>query len=50
MTFYFGILSSFFFFLIARNVLNVKAKVSVFFMTLLVDWPHHQYYITDIKF
>ena len=50
MTFYFGILSSFFFFFpIARNVLKVTAKVSVFFTTLLVDWPHHQYYITDIN-
>ena len=39
----------FFFFPIARNVLNVKAQVSVFVTTLLVDWPHHQYYITDIK-
>ena len=38
-----------FFFPIARNVLNVKAQVSVFVTTLLVDWPHHQYYITDIK-
>ena len=28
------------FFPIARNVLNVKASVSVFFTTLLVDWPH----------
>ena len=35
---------------IARNVLNVKVlKVSVFFTTLLVDWPCHQYYITDIN-
>ena len=36
MTFYFGILS-FLFPSIARNVLNVDAKVSVFFTTLLVD-------------
>ena len=50
MIFYFSIFKSSFFFLpIARNVLNVKAQVSVFFTTLLVDWPHHQYYITDIK-
>ena len=48
MIFYFDILSSFFF-SIARNVLNVKAKVSVFFTTLLVDWPHYQYYLTDIN-
>ena len=37
MAFYFGILSSFYFFPIARNVLNVKTKVSDFFATLLVD-------------
>ena len=49
MTFYFGILSSFLFFPIARNLLNVKAEVSVFFTTLLVDWPHHLYYTTDIN-
>ena len=30
-------LSSFFFFPIARNVLNVNAKESVFFTTLLED-------------
>ena len=23
--------------------------MSVFFKTLLVDWPHHQYYIKDIN-
>ena len=49
MKFYFGILSSFFF-PIARNVLNVKAKVSVFFTTRLVDLPHHKYYTTDINY
>ena len=38
------------FYSIARNVLNVKAKVSVFFTILLVDWPHHQYYITNINY
>ena len=40
---YFKLLLLLFFFPIARNVLNVKAKVSVFYTTLLVDWPvlHH---------
>ena len=35
---------------IARNFLNVKAKVSVFFTILLVDRPHHQYYNTNINY
>ena len=49
MTFYLVFLKAPSFFPIARNVLNVKAQVPVFFTTLLLDWPYHQYHITDIK-
>ena len=49
MKFYFGILSSYFFFPDSQKCVERKTKVSVFFTTLLVDWRHHQYYITDIN-